>query len=144
MRKLVFIVCLLTLVVNAWAVKLPNDPYYRFGEIAETEGSVLPTGVQIANNSTMGTAVYSSCYYPNGEDEQCSTCCTSIFDCEMLVDDEQIDECETNYGKCMDYCMGTSLPLDASHLCLLLLVIAYVGICVYRKRNTTCQPTVCE
>jgi hypothetical protein len=135
MRKLVFIVCLLTLVVNAWAVKLPADPYYRFGEIAETEGSVLPTGVQIANNSTMGTAVYSSCYYPNGEDEQCSTCCTSIFDCEMLVDDEQIDECETNYGKCMDYCMGTSLPLDASHLLLALMIIAYACFCYVRNKR---------
>ena len=142
MKKIVFIVCLLTLVVNAWAVKLPADPYYRFGEIAETEGSVLPTGVQIANNSTMGTAVYSSCYYPNGEDEQCSTCCTSIFDCEMLVDDEQIDECETNYGKCMDYCMGTSLPLDASHLLLALMVTAYTCFYYVRNKRKQNQPVV--
>lgn len=134
MRKLVIIVCLLTLVVNAWAVKLPNSPYYRFGEIADTEATVLSTGVQFHNNSTMGTAVYASCYYPNGEDEQCSTCCGNIFDCEMLVDDEQIDECETNYGKCMDYCMGVSLPLDASMLCLLGLVAAYGVVRAYRKK----------
>lgn len=134
MRKLVFIVCLLTLVVNTWAVKLPTDPYYRFGEIAETEGYVLASGVQITNNSTVGNTVYTNCHFPNGEGEQCSACCTSIFDCEMLVDDEQIDECETNYGKCMDYCMGVSLPLDASMLCLLALAAAYAGVFAYRRK----------
>ncbi len=136
MKKIVFIVCLLTLVVNAWAVKLPTDPYYRFGEVTEAKGAVLASGVQFSNNSTMGTITYESCYYPNGEDGVCTTCCTNLFDCDLLPDNDDtlIDECETNYGKCMDYCMGTSLPVDASLLCLLAMVVAYASLTLYRRK----------
>ena len=137
MKKLVIIVSLLTLVVNCWAVKIPTEPYYRYGEISDVDNAILSTGVQIHNNSTLGTATYNSCYFPNGEGNECANCCTGIFDCEVIEDPVEYAECDSNYGKCMTFCKGVSLPLDASVLCLLVLVAAYVGVSTYRRNVAT-------
>ncbi len=126
MKKLISIVCLMALAVEVFAIKLPTESYFRYGKLSETDNAVLSTGVQIMNNSTVGTAIYSQCYFPDSTEGTCEQCCDgALYD----VDDDDYD---TMYGKCIDYCMGASLPLDGPIGCLLLLVLLQ-GVRSYRR-----------
>lgn len=126
MKKLISIVCLMALAVEVFAVKLPGESYFKYGKLAEADNAILSTGVQILNNSTVGTAIYSQCYFPDSSEGTCEMCCEgALYD----VDDEDYD---TLYGKCIDYCMGASLPLDSSVGFLLLLAVLQ-GIRCYRR-----------
>ena len=135
MKKIISFVLLLLGSLSVYAVSMPSKSYYRFGEIGATEGVVLSTGVQIGNNATVGNYIYTQCLFPGDENGKCAECCNTAVNCDdaYAKDDETlIEECETNYGKCIGYCEGgPSLPLDASLLMLLGMVAAY-GVRKYR------------
>lgn len=138
MKKQLLFVVMLMCSLSALAVKLPDNPYNNYAGSTGSSGSyTVSTGTTFVNQADVSPQAAGTCMVdkqnPNAMD-LCEECCVNNVLVPCLKEGGTEDSCGPVYKECINSCMGTSLPLDASVYFLLALVAAYGAVAVYRKR----------